>query len=452
MELLGQTLDRYTIVRLLGHGSMADVYEALDTHTDSPVAIKVIHPHLIRQPAFLERFRREAEVIAAMRHPHIVRLNEFVCRPEQAYIVMELLSGGTLETQLAHFRQSRKGVPGPIVLEWITAMASAVDFAHSRGLIHRDIKPANLLFRPAGELVLTDFGLAYIVGQTRISNSNAMTGTPAYMSPEQARGQPGDARSDVYSMGVVLYEILVGAPPFEGSSISVAVKHITDLPPSPRTFGAYLTPEVEAVVMRALAKNPVERYQSAGAMAHALRIAYERSGTPLPSPNRAATSAAPAAPLPAATPAAPILVGMRRGSVSAAAPAAPRPARPATPGLPCRTWASAGLVTLVAVLLMLAALTFRTSDNTRPSGSPRFSTGAQVRLNVPGDTSTSLLRGCPTGFWLGVVGVASDGQEGHVLDRRGCDGVWWYQISVPAAASGEWDGVGWVSGAYLTTR
>lgn len=439
MELVEQTLDHYQLVRSLGHGSMADVYEAIDLHSSSPVAVKVIHPHLIRQPAFLERFRREAEVIAALRHPHIVRLNEFVCRPDQAYIAMELLSGGTLEAQLARSRQARQTVPLPVVLEWVTTVASAVDFAHSRGLVHRDIKPANLMFRSTGELVLTDFGLAYIVGQTRISNSNAMTGTPTYMSPEQARGLPGDARSDVYSMGVVLYEILVGEPPFEGSTISVAVKHITEAPPSPRVLGAYLLPEAEAVVMRALAKNPVERYQSAGALSHALRHAYERA-TAAETAARTARTAGTVAPV-------------RRPS--ARPPVAPLPAAPRAASSSPRDWrlVFSGLgFALAALLLIWAAVTAVPDDDERPTTSPRFGAGAQARLEVPGDTSTSLLRGCPTGLWLGVVGVASDGQAARVLDRRGCGGEWWYQIAVAGAATSEWDGVGWVDGAYLTPR
>jgi len=440
MELVEQTLDHYQLVRSLGHGSMADVYEAIDLHSNSPVAVKVIYPHLIRQPAFLERFRREAEVIAAMRHPHIVRLSEFVCRPDQAYIAMELLSGGTLEAQLARSRLARQAVPQPVVLEWITAVAGAVDFAHSRGLVHRDIKPANLMFRSTGELVLTDFGLAYIMGQTRISTSNAMTGTPTYMSPEQARGLPGDARSDVYSMGVVLYEILVGEPPFEGSTISVAVKHITEAPPSPRVFGTYLLPEAEAVVMRALAKNPVERYQSAGALAHALRLAYDRAAAAevvarTAGPDRAIAAAR----RPSARP--PVL----------APSAAPR----ATPAAGERDWRQliAGLgLALAAPLLIWAALAAAPDNDERPTTSPRFATGAQARLEVPGDTSTSILRGCPTGLWLGVVGVAGDGQAVSVLDRRGCGREWWYQVEVADAATSEWDGVGWVDGAYLAPR
>ena len=273
----GQTLGHYRLEALIGHGSMADVYRGADLTSGNSAAIKVIHTHLLDQPGFLERFKREAEALAALQHPHIVQLYECVCQPGEAYFVMEYVDGGMMETRLEEQRLGKEEMSLDRVLDWMGSIASAVDFAHTCGVIHRDLKPANILFRETGEPVLTDFGLAHLLGHTRLSGSNAITGTPAYLSPEQARGFPGDMRSDIYSLGVILYEILTGQTPFQGNPVSIVFKHVSELPPSPRLLGRYLPPGVEAVVMRSLAKSPSERYQSAQAMVRALREAVIRA-------------------------------------------------------------------------------------------------------------------------------------------------------------------------------
>src|SRR3990172_13085326 len=253
---VGKTLGHYRLEALIGRGtqSVADVYRGAHLTSGKPAAIKVVHSYLLDQPGFLERFKREAEALAALQHPHIVQLVEFVCQPDEAYLVMEYVGGGMMEARLEQLRLSQEEMPLDQVLDWMEAIASAVDFAHTRGLIHRDLKPANILFRETGEPVLIDFGLAHLLDHTRLSGSNAITGTPAYLSPEQARGFPGDMRSDIYSLGVILYEILTGQTPFQGNPVSIVFKHVSELPPSPRLFGRYLPPGVEAVVMRSLAK------------------------------------------------------------------------------------------------------------------------------------------------------------------------------------------------------
>lgn len=455
-EFLGQTIGKYQIETLIGHGSMADVYLARHVDLGIPVAVKIIHLHLLSQPVFLERFKREAEVMAALRHPHIVRLYEVICQPEMAAIVMEYLPGGTLEARLAQHRSPGEALPLAEVVKWMEALCGAVDFAHRRNLVHRDLKPANILFRETDEPVLTDFGLAFLSDQSRLSHSNSITGTPAYLSPEQARGVSGDERSDIYSLGVILYEMLVGQTPFQGSTISVALKHLSEPPPSPRQWGRYLPTGVEAVLMRALAKNPVERYQSASGLAQALRMAVERA----PVSDRADEPAAPQAarapvrfPAPAASPAR-VSVGPIRGATSAAVLAPADEFESPQPAFGPRQWAGVftGVVMLAALVGMIWWGFSLTGSRDAPASAPRFAAGAQIRIVVPDQTSASVLRGCPTGFWLGVVGVATDGQTGQVLGRQGCDGEWWYRITLPQAAGPQWDGEGWISGEYLQPR
>jgi len=473
----GKTLGHYRLETIIGHGSMADVYRATILGLDDTVAVKVIHPHLLEQPNLLERFKREAEAMASLRHPNIVHLFDFVYRDDIAYIVMEYLGGGTLEQRLTLAREAGNRLAPALVARWMTAIAGAVDLAHSHGLVHRDLKPANILFRETGEPVLTDFGLAFLMDQSRLSPSNSMTGTPVYLSPEQARGMPGDSRSDIYSLGVILYEILVGQTPFQGPTISVAMKHITEAPPSPRQLGRYLPPEVEGVIMRALAKSPVERYQSAGALAQALDTAVRQrerdahSPEPVQPPGGSAQPAAPsragrdpiakAAVSRAVTAAAP-QSRMAPGSPPANRHSAPEPARQALAARPEVRPHSAGprlrqgltALVVMAGLAAFAAWSVAAGSETLqpPAAAPLFAVGAQVAVVVPGAGSTSVLRGCPAGFWLGVLGLATDGDGAQVTARQLCGNQWWYQVELPGDQTSAWDGVGWINGANLAPR
>jgi serine/threonine-protein kinase len=472
----GQTLDHYRLETIIGHGTMADVYRARILGLEDTVAIKVIHSHLLDQPSFVERFRREAEVMASLRHPHIVRLLEFVCRADVGYMVMEYLAGGTLEQRLALAHESGNRLAPALAARWMAAIASAVDLAHAHGMIHRDLKPANILFRETGEPVLTDFGLAFLVDRSRLSASNSMTGTPVYLSPEQARGMPGDARSDIYSLGIILYEMLVGQTPFQGPTISVAMKHITEAPPSPRQLGRYLAPEVEGVIMRALAKNPVERYQSAGALAQALTAAVAKAdkaekgekgekkaadparssaGPGAARPNVAAVR--PPANRPASADRSGYASGVSAGERPSAAPAVAAPALRPAPRVPAAGAPAQSVVAGVVIVACLVAVVgwalVSQANAPQPNvGAPQFGVGAEVSVQVPGGTSTSVLRGCPAGFWIGVVGLATNGDDAHVLGRQLCGSDWWYQVAVPNQVSTAWDGVGWIPGANLAPR
>ena len=277
MSLVGETLGNYSIEGLLGHGTMAEVYLARHLIHGYEVAIKVIHPHLLNDPGFIERFKREAKVLGEMDHPHIIHVYDFVITPQTAYIVMEYLGGGTLADKINKYHEKKETMPLWEVLQVLEPIASAIDYAHEHGLVHRDIKPANILFRDNQDAVLSDFGLAFLINDPRLSASNTITGTPAYLSPEQAKGMAGDARSDVYALGIVLYEMLTGYTPFQGNIISVVMKHISDAPPSLRSFGRYLPKKVEDVVMKALDKQPHLRYQSAQFFARDFRKSIEKT-------------------------------------------------------------------------------------------------------------------------------------------------------------------------------
>ncbi|MBI3762222.1 MAG: serine/threonine protein kinase [Chloroflexi bacterium] len=456
---IGQTLGRYRLEALIGHGSMADVYRASHTASGKPVAIKIVHPHLLDQPGFVERFKREAETMATLQHPRIVQLYEFVCRPHEAYLAMEYVEGGTMEARLDRRRMTQEEISLENAVDWMETIADAVDYAHTRGLIHRDLKPANILFRETGEPVLTDFGLAHLLDHARLSGSDAITGTPAYLSPEQARGLPGDTRSDIYSLGVILYEILTGQTPFQGNTVSLVIKHISEPPPSPRLLGCYLPPGVESVVMRALAKSPTERYQSALAFVRALRSAV-RQVRPAPAPPPPPAEEHP--PLefaergPASRPNDPSrvneFVDTRRSAPSAGRIGfIERPRAEPARLLP-------GILVILAVL-GLAAWGWRAARREwgRPfvdpaASAPRFGAGSQVRVTVPGETSVSVLRGCPSEFWLGVLGIAADGEVGEITERQQCNGEWWYRVSLQAVATDDWDGGGWLEGRYLQPK
>ncbi len=276
-NLVGQQLGDYHILSRLGEGGMATVYKAGDLGLSRYVAIKVIRRHLLsddeKSVEFIERLEREAEAVAKLRHPNIVRVQfyGFDLIHEVYYMVMEFIEGPTLAAHL----KKRQTEGQPFTLTEITplfnALTSAIDYAHTRRVIHRDLKPANIMFTDDGQVVLTDFGIARLLDAPGNTESGAIMGTPAYMSPEQASGQRGDERSDIYALGVILYELLTGRVPFaDNNPLAVLHKHLTEPPPRPTTFNPNLPEAVEQVILKALQKNPVERYRTAGTLAQAL--------------------------------------------------------------------------------------------------------------------------------------------------------------------------------------
>lgn len=281
---------KYELRSQLGHGGMAEVWKAYDTQLQRYVAIKMLHGNLQADPNFVSRFQQEAQVIASLRHPNIVQIHDFqVSQPPESsiptpYMVMDYIEDGTLAHYIAS-TSARGKIPSPTeIVNLFTSISLAIDYAHSKGMIHRDIKPANILLdkhntthNSMGEPILTDFGLAKLLGATAGAITAAQPGTPLYTSPEQAKGYAGNERSDLYSLGVILYEIVTGVPPFRGDSpAAVLAQHVNVTPTSPVLINPNIPPALTMVIMTALSKDPNARFARAtlltAAVAEALNV------------------------------------------------------------------------------------------------------------------------------------------------------------------------------------
>ncbi len=271
-DLINTRIDRYLIQERIGSGGMARVFRAHDTNLDRPVAIKILHEHLADDPTFKERFEREAKLVASLNHPNIVQVYDFNAVTRDGfpmyYMVMSFVSGKTLRTLLEERAAAGEPLSQTRALELIAGVANALGYAHALGMAHRDVKPANIIINEAGQAVLTDFGIARMMESSRLTVDGYSTGTPAYMSPEQATGLPGDPRSDLYALGAILFEMLSGHPPYgDEGGLSLMLKHLNAPVPAVSPHLATDNPALDAFMQKAMAKNPDDRYQSAQAFA-----------------------------------------------------------------------------------------------------------------------------------------------------------------------------------------
>ena len=268
--------NRYELRTEVGHGGMADVYLARDRLLNRRVAVKVLSPTFAADPAFVERFRREAQAAASLNHPNIVAVYDWGQEDDTSFIVMEYVNGQTLRDVV-----NRYGTLPPMEAARIGAdIADALEFAHRNGVVHRDVKPGNVLITPEGGVKVTDFGIARAESSDTLTKTGAVLGTATYFSPEQAQGLALDGRSDVYSLGVVLYEMLTGVAPFTADSpVSVAYKHVREEPVPPSRVNADIPGALDRIVLTAMAKDVALRYASAAALRAEL-MRFER-GRPL---------------------------------------------------------------------------------------------------------------------------------------------------------------------------
>ncbi len=280
----GQMLGPYRIISQIGQGGMASVYKAYQPSMDRNVAIKVLPGQLAQSREFTARFQQEARIIARLEHPHILPVFDYGENDGISYFVMRYLDAGTLKTKME---------AGPLSLSEIdrlfTQLADALGYAHSHGIIHRDLKPANALIDDQGNLFLTDFGIAKLLesASPRLTQTDAIMGTPAYISPEQAKAMPVDQRSDIYSLGIILYEMVTGRVPFVADTpLAVILKHVSDPLPLPSAVKTDIPESIERVILKALAKEPEDRYATTAEFLTAWKRALEEADTVLQTPER----------------------------------------------------------------------------------------------------------------------------------------------------------------------
>jgi eukaryotic-like serine/threonine-protein kinase len=294
-SLIGKSLGQFRIVDRIGAGGMATVFKAYQPNLDRYVAVKVLPAYHARDPIFLKRFQQEARSVAKLQHANIVPIHEFGEQDGITYIVMEYVDGGTLKDRL------KRSISVAESVDFVIQAAEGLGCAHGHGIVHRDVKPANMLVRKDGHLLLSDFGIAKILeGTSNLTRAGTGIGTPQYMSPEQGTGQAVDRRSDIYSLGIVLFHALTGKVPFNADSpISITVKHLNEPLPIEKLRDAGVPLPIEQVVLKMTAKSAADRYQTTDALIEALTSAVVASHLSLP---RWRSGLQPSMPLPPVTP------------------------------------------------------------------------------------------------------------------------------------------------------
>jgi serine/threonine-protein kinase len=305
--MIGNLVGSYKITDKIGEGGMGAVFRGIDVMLEREVAVKMLRPELSQQPNIVERFRSEAVTLAKLNHPNIATLYSFVRQGDDFFMVMEFVRGETLDDLIR-----RSGaMPVDKAIGLLCQALEGIDHAHRMGIVHRDVKPANMMMTESGTLKVMDFGIARVLGTARMTKQGNIVGTIEYMSPEQVRGQETDARSDIYSLGILLYEMLTGRVPFSSDSEFDLMKmQIDEAPQPPRVFSAQIPQVVEQAIMRALAKRPEARFQSAADFRNSLLSAGGLGAAPsigsaasaTPPANRLGDAPTVIAPVPGAIP------------------------------------------------------------------------------------------------------------------------------------------------------
>ena len=454
-SMAGQILGgRYRVDEMVGQGGMSAVYKAYDPNLKRAVAIKTIHSHLAADPRFLVRFEEEATAVAQLRHPNIAQVFDYTHDGDLYYMVQEFVVGETLQDHLRRLNKAGKRMPLPEVIGITLNTAEAAGYAHRRGMIHRDIKPANIMLDVHGQAILMDFGIVKMTGAERHTASGAVLGTALYMPPEVIQGEVPDGRSDLYSLGVTLFEMVSGRPPFEAdSTMALMMMHVRNAPPDLHILRPGVPEPLIAVIGKALAKNRDERYSSMADLAAALKqaqalaeapemagatalempqvpVAHAVPGGALPAAGAGTRPAASAGALPTASagqqvqpaansgpfrvvetqqtrpaPARPVEVPASRQAVE---PVRPRPAEAGRPGttrpkLSPAVWIGGAVVVLAIVAGVLFALL--------------RSPGKQAEL--PGATPTTPATALPAGApFARISGITVDNQQRYVVEYQ----------------------------------
>jgi len=273
-SLIGKEIGKYRITERLGQGGMAEVYAGIHTHLDRKVAVKVLHSYLLEGGDFVARFKREAKAVANLRHPNIVQVYDFDIQDDLIFMVMEYVDGVNLHTKLVEVGNRGERMPIKLIGSIINDIASALDYAHTKSMLHRDIKPSNIMIDQNDKAYLTDFGIAKLLSDQKFTATGTLVGTPAYMSPEQGRGDDLTEESDIYSLGIIAFEMLTGQVPYDAKTpIGIVHKQINDPVPNMSELVDGVPGSAQEVIDRALAKSPEGRFSSAEALVGALRVA-----------------------------------------------------------------------------------------------------------------------------------------------------------------------------------
>jgi serine/threonine protein kinase/tetratricopeptide (TPR) repeat protein len=386
-DLSGRKLGQYELRERLGRGGMAEVYKSYQPGMDRFVAVKVMLAGLNEDESFVERFRREARAVGNLRHPYIVQAFDFGVEAGVYYLAMEYITGGNLKAHIE--KQGKLSVQDSVRIA--TQLADALAYAHEKGMVHRDMKPANVMFLDDSlkHAILTDFGIARIMGEAGLTGTGMAVGTPDYMSPEAGRGETTDHRSDIYALGIILYEMLVGEVPYSADTpLAVIMKHINAPLPTRHDHDGLIPEFIETIILRCLAKNVEDRFQSA----QELKVALDKASAQLDSSISTAANALPPKPATAVSSSrktVPTMFGAEDAPTEAVPMGQPMSAKPPTPSNSLML--GLGTVAIVAVVALIAFFAMNGSDdNPEPTAAP------EVAVDVTEDVPTLAPTDMPT--------------------------------------------------------